>query len=126
MNTQNNNNVEGGHNNSHHHNNDHSHSHDHHNVSNSTLMGVLAYLGPLVIISYLVSKNDPFVKFHIKQGLVIVAIQIILWLLSPIASWQIWDPTRLIHLALLVLIIIGIVNVINKKEKMLPVVGGLT
>ena len=34
-------------------------------------MAVLSYIGPLVIVSYIVANNDPFVKFHIKQGLVL-------------------------------------------------------
>jgi hypothetical protein len=40
------------------------------------LMGILAYIGPLIIVSYLVAKDDPFVKFHIKQGLVLFVIEI--------------------------------------------------
>jgi len=37
-------------------------------VESNVLMGILSYLGPLVIISYLTSKDNPFVKFHIKQA----------------------------------------------------------
>ncbi|MBI1755245.1 hypothetical protein HY250_01765 [Candidatus Azambacteria bacterium] len=33
-------------------------------AGNKTLMGILAYLGPLVIVSYVTSKDDAFVKFH--------------------------------------------------------------
>lgn len=91
-------------------------------VEMNTLMGVLAYLGPLVIISYLVAKDNPFVKFHIKQGLVLICIQVIVWILSPM-SWGLWSLLRLVNLAVLVLTILGIVNVVQKKEKELPLVG---
>ncbi len=89
----------------------------------NTLMGVLAYLGPLVIVSYLVAKDDPFVKFHIKQGLVLLVIQVVLWVLMPMMVWGLWSLMRLINLAVAVLAIIGIINVVQKKEKELPLVG---
>lgn len=90
---------------------------------NKTVMGVLSYLGPLVIISYAVAKDDPFVKFHIKQGLVLLVIEVVLWVLGTMFFWQLWALTQLINLAVLILTIIGIMNVVNGKEKELPVVG---
>jgi len=95
-------------------------------VESNVLMGILSYLGPLVIISYLTSKNNSFVKFHIKQGLVLLCLEIVLWVLSSMFFWQLWALAQLINLAILVLAIIGIVNVVQKKEKMLPIVGGLS
>lgn len=89
-----------------------------------TLMGILSYLGPLVIISYFVAKDDPFVKFHIKQGLVIFAISVLVWLfLSGMFVWS--ALASLLNLATFVLAVIGIINVVQKKEKELPIVGGL-
>ncbi|HWC57638.1 MAG TPA: hypothetical protein VG621_01645 [Candidatus Paceibacterota bacterium] len=93
-------------------------AHDQH-----TLMGILAYLGPLVIIPYATMKDDSFIKFHIKQGLVLLVLEVILWILSHIFFWYLWGLVSLINLALLILAIIGIVNVVQKKEKELPVVG---
>jgi len=91
-------------------------------VSQNTVMGVLAYLGPLVIISYLTSKDDPFVKFHIKQGLVLFAIEVIVWFLGML-FWPLWLLLNFINLATLVLSVIGIVNVAKKQEAKLPLVG---
>ena len=88
-------------------------------------MGIIAYLGPLVIISYLVAKNDPFVKFHIKQGLVLLVIEIVIWLLST-TMWQLWMLLNLVNLAVLVLVIIGIVNVVQGAQKELPLVGSFS
>ena len=82
-------------------------------------MGVLAYLGPLVIISYLVAKDDAFVKFHIKQGLVLFVIEIIIWVIGLF----IWMLVPLLQLAVLVLAILGIVNVVQGTKKPLPLVG---
>jgi uncharacterized membrane protein len=104
-----------------HHTEHHGGEHVHKNDSR-TLMGVLAYLGPLVIISYLVSAHDSFVKFHIKQGLVLLVIDIILWILGPY-FWGLWGIIRIINFAILILSILGIINVVQGKEKDLPVVG---
>jgi uncharacterized membrane protein len=91
-------------------------------VDNSTILGVLAYVGPLVVISYLIGKDIPFVKFHIKQGLIILCIEIVAWLLMTF-SWRMWMFVNLIDLITLVLSILGIINVVQHKEKELPVVG---
>ncbi|HTR19205.1 MAG TPA: hypothetical protein VMH91_04505 [Candidatus Paceibacterota bacterium] len=91
----------------------------------NTLMGILCYLGPLVIVSYLAAKDDPFVKFHIRQGLVLFAIEVILWILTSF-FWQLymlWPLYDLIDLALFVLSVLGIVNVVQGKETPLPLVG---
>jgi len=91
--------------------------------SSNTLMAVLCYLGILVLIPLLTdAKNDPFVKFHIKQGLVlliadviagfVVAVPVIGWILSPI----IW-------IILAVLFIMGIINAASGKQTPLPILG---
>lgn len=89
---------------------------------NSTLMGVLAYIGILVIIPFLTSRNDPFVKFHIKQGVVLVVIEIVLYVIGSMV-WMLAPLLMFVNLGALVLSIIGIVNVIQKKQEPLPLVG---
>ena len=99
--------------------------HDEHSHApgNETVMAVLAYLGILVIIPFITSKNDPFVKFHVKQGLVLVIIEVVIWFLGGMLFWRFWPLLQLVNLATLVLAIVGIVNVINHKEAELPVIG---
>ncbi|MBX4205185.1 MAG: hypothetical protein KW788_03310 [Candidatus Doudnabacteria bacterium] len=81
-------------------------------------MGILAYLGILVIIPLIVAKNDPFVKYHVKQGLVLLVLEVIgsfvFWI--PILGWLLWLFT-------LVLVVIGILNVTKGKQQPLPVLG---
>lgn len=89
---------------------------------NKTLMGVLAYLGPLVIVPFLMAKDDPFVKFHIKQGLVLVVIELIVMVAGEM-MYGLYGILGIVNIAALALSIIGIVNVIQGKEKELPVVG---
>src|SRR3989344_9381412 len=88
----------------------------------NVLMAVLAYIGPLVIVSYVTAKDDAFVKFHIKQGLVLFVIEIGVWILGMM-MWQLWPLFSIVNLATVVLSIIGIINTLKGKEEQLPVVG---
>lgn len=90
--------------------------------SKNKAMAILAYIGILVVVSYLVANKDPFVKFHIKQGLLLLIIEVAVWLLSSFL-WGFWMIWQLIDLVVLVLAIIGIVNAVQGKEKELPVIG---
>lgn len=91
----------------------------------NTVMGILSYLGPLVLFPYLVAKDDAFVKFHVKQGLVLLVGEVGIWFLGMI-MWPLMPIIGIINLGFLVLIIIGIVNVAQGKEKELPLVGSLS
>ena len=89
---------------------------------NKKLMAVFAYVGPLIIVSYIVAKDNPFVKFHIKQGLVLFIIEIAVWFLG-MAFWPFWMLLQIVNLAMLILSIVGIINAVQDKETELPVVG---
>ena len=91
---------------------------------NRMIMGILAYIGFLVLIPFFVSKNDPTVKFHVKQGLVLLVIEVVVWIIGMMFwSYFINSPMQLLNIVVLVLSILGIVNVVQGKEKMLPLVG---
>lgn len=86
---------------------------------NNTLMAILSYFGILVLIPLLTdAKNDPFVKFHIKQGLVLLIAYVIggfvFWI--PILGW-------LLGLLLFILFLMGIINAAGGKQTPLPVLG---
>jgi uncharacterized membrane protein len=87
----------------------------------NTGMAVVAYI--IFFIPLLTdAKNDPFVKYHVKQGLVLFIgyiIEVFIGMI-PVIGWII---SPLLGIFLLVLFIIGIMNAINGKEKPLPVIG---
>ena len=91
-------------------------------TNNNTIMGILSYLGPLVLIPYLTNKTDEFVKFHTKQGLVLFGIEIVVWLLGSMMYGMMMIGS-ILNLITLILTIIGIVNVVQGHKKELPVVG---
>lgn len=88
----------------------------------NVFMAILAYIGPLVIVSYVAAKEDPFVKFHIKQGLVLLVIEAGVWVLGMM-MWRFWPVLSIVNFATFVLSIIGIINAMKGKEEELPVVG---
>jgi len=75
-------------------------------------IALFSYLGIFIIIPLLTDKDNPFVKFHIKQGLVFLIFAVLLgWI--PFLGW----------IAVIILGILGIVNVLNGNKKELPVIG---
>lgn len=95
--------------------------------SNKKVMGVLCYLGILWIVPLLTdSKNDPFVKFHINQGIVLTILWIVIGIASSILAFI---PIiggvigTILWVALAILAILGILNALKLEQKELPVVG---
>jgi len=91
---------------------------------NDKLMGILAYLGVLVVVPLFAGGNSKFVKYHANQGLVLFSAMIltnILWVV-PFLGWM---AAPAVGFLLLVLAIMGIVNVVNNEMKPLPIIGGI-
>ena len=84
-------------------------------------MAVVAYI--LFFVPLLTdAKNDPFVKFHVKQGLVLFIGYVIEMFIGSIpVIGRVIAP--LLGILLFVLFIMGIINAANGKEKPLPVIG---
>lgn len=88
-------------------------------TGNATLMAVLSYIGILVLIPLLTeAKKDPFVKFHVKQGLVLLIADVIAGVIAvvPLVGWA-------AGIFVFVLFILGIVNTIGGKQTPLPLIG---
>lgn len=94
-------------------------------MSKQTLLAALAYIGPLVVISYTLMEGDEFVKFHVKQGAVLFVIEMLLWILTQfmIPLMMLWG---LIHLGAIILSIFGIINAAQHKKTELPLVGSFS
>ncbi len=92
---------------------------------NPNFMAILCYLSILVIIPLVTeAKNDPFVKFHAKQGLSLLICEVVSYIIFTIPMIGFW-LVPLLNLAFLVLLIIGIMNVVNRRMQELPVIGGI-
>ena len=85
-------------------------------------MAVVAYI--LFFIPLLTeAKKDPFVKYHVKQGLLIFIGLVAANIFGGISPWFLWWIDNLLYLAFFVLMIIGIMNAIKGEEKPLPLIG---
>lgn len=95
-------------------------------MGNNKICAVLSYL-IIGLIWYAVDDNmkkDAFVKYHVKQGLVLLiasfVIQFVGWII-PVIGWFLIVPLG--HLLTLILAIIGIANAANHQTKELPIIG---
>jgi len=88
----------------------------------NTMMAVLAYI--VFFIPLLTdAKDDPFVKYHVRQGLMLLIAGVVAWLIInvlPIIGFLI---APILDIAIIVLLVIGIMNAINGVEKPLPFIG---
>jgi len=88
-------------------------------------MAIIAYI--IFFIPLLTdAKNDPFVKYHVKQGLVLFIgwiaaglVSILLAFVPPIGGIIAW----LLNVSLFVLMVFGIVSATKGEQKPLPVIG---
>ena len=103
-------------------------------IEQNKVMGILAYLGWLVLIPLFAAKKSPFARFHTNQGLVLTIASIafavataivtgILGALSATLGALVGGLLSLASLAFFVLMILGIVNVASGKTKELPIIG---
>lgn len=99
--------------------------------SKNTGMAIVAYI--LFFVPLLTdAKNDPFVKFHVKQGLVVFLLGVVVSIFNRLlpSFWGLGIITRmlllmvdLLSLGVFILVVIGIVNASRGEEKPLPLVG---
>ena len=95
-------------------------------------MLVLAYLGVLALIPYLVSKND-YVRWHAKQGLTLAAAFIAVNLMSrllgflpligAILSWLYWP---VVSIGGFCLIVVSIIKALQGERWRIPIIADLT
>lgn len=70
------------------------------------------------------SKDDPFVKFHVKQSIVLLIAAVIIWVLGaviPVIGWLLIGPIG--GLVVFVLWLIGVINAAQKKQTPVPLIG---
>lgn len=102
---------------------------DENDINNNKVMGVLAYLGILVLIPIFAAKESKFARFHSNQGLVLLLCEVILSVacsilaLIPYVGIVFSILSWIVYVVGVVLMILGIVNVVQGKAKELPIIG---
>lgn len=90
----------------------------------SRAWAILNYLNILILIPLIWKQDDQFVRFHSKQGIVLMFIGIILEIIEGIvAQIEAWAFGRIVVSVLGIYIIIGITNCIRGRRTPLPLIG---
>lgn len=99
-------------------------------ADNKTIMAVVAYI--LFFIPLLTDdKKDPFIRYHVRQGLILFILAVIIWIFNgmiySIFPFGMWYFARMIswvlNLAVLIFFILGVKNALSHKEEPLPIIG---
>lgn len=86
----------------------------------TTVLAILSYLNILVLIPLFASRNKPLVRFHAKQGVILLA-----FFAVTLFSFYVPALFYLFVLFYALCIIAGIINVARGGEKHLPLIGKL-
>ena len=91
-------------------------------ITKDNIYAILAYLWVLCLIPVLMKKNDPSVKFHAKQGLMLFVLEVALGIIGIIPFLGVLI-CQIGGLVCLVLSVMGILNVMKGKQWKIPYVG---
>ena len=106
-------------------------------AEDNKIMGILAYLGPLVLAPIIAAKDSPFARYHANQGLILLIASIVFSIAMGIInsillaiSWRLLIISVLlggaVSVGILILMIIGIMNAAKGEMKELPYIGKYT
>lgn len=99
--------------------------------SNEKVFNVLAYIGILFLVGLIADGQNPRVRFHVNQGLVLFLAEVIVGVICgvvgaiPLIGILGGILSGVASIAGLVLMIIGIVHAANDEEVPLPIIGGI-
>ncbi|MEO5348641.1 MAG: hypothetical protein H7836_03220 [Magnetococcus sp. YQC-3] len=90
-------------------------------ISSKTL-AVMSYLGVLSLVPLVMNRNDSYVQFHARQG-------VVLWMWEVLAIYTLLVPAvghfffRISSIACLVLSVIGVLSVLLGRAWKFPIIG---
>lgn len=75
------------------------------------IWGVAAYLWVLSLVVLVARKNDPYVRFHANQGVLLLALWVVFLLMPPL------------QIAVILIALVGIFKAFQGEEWEIPVIG---
>ena len=106
-------------------------------AQNNKTMGILAYIGILVLVPIFAAKNSGFARFHANQGLVLLILEAATGILMAIlmtimtASFNLTGITIiglitwLLYIPIVIFAVLGIVAAAKGDKKPLPIIGNI-
>ncbi len=116
---------------------DHTNNYSANDIQTGKGMSVLSYLGLLWLIPFFVNtrRNNPYVRFHMNQGLILLIISLIIQVIGAVVcavldffwlgfiSSIVGVAVDFVQFIIFVFEILGIVNVLKNTAKELPFIG---
>lgn len=99
--------------------------------SDRTIMVVLSYLGLLALIPYLTKKDDPDIMWHARNGLGLLILDVVVWILlfiigmvfrNAFVGCGVATVSCIVWIAVLVLHIYCLIQAVGGKRPNIPVV----
>ncbi len=86
------------------------------------IWAALSYLWILALVALLLKRQSGYVQFHAKQGVVLLIVEVILWLVGmvPVLGWLV---TFVGHIVVAVLAVLGIVAALVGRYWEMPFLG---
>ncbi|MBI2550806.1 hypothetical protein HYV73_00470 [Candidatus Uhrbacteria bacterium] len=86
------------------------------------ILAAISYLGILCVVVHLIEKNDAFVRFHARQGIVLLVLWVALWvgMLVPVLGQIVWLVGSI---CVGILMLVGFIKALTGEWYTLPVVG---
>ncbi len=81
------------------------------------LMAALSYVWIISVVMLVLKKEEPFVVFHAKQGLVLFGASVLLWFI-PVIGW-------LLNLVIFVGMVVGFIKALSGEKYELPLVSSI-
>ena len=88
----------------------------------SRILAVMSYLGVLSLVPLVMNRNDPYVQFHARQG-------VILWMWEVLAIYTLLMPVvgklffKFSSVACVILSVIGVLAVVLGRAWKFPIIG---
>jgi len=102
-------------------------------AEDNKIMGILAYIGLLVLVPIFAAKQSKFARFHANQGLVLLICEAVYGVLYMILSalvlaisWRLYFVITILgflSFAFVIFSILGLINAVKGEEKELPLIG---
>ena len=100
-------------------------------INDNKVMGILAYIGILILVPILAARQSKFAMFHAEQAFplcvsgAIISILLFIFGWIPVVGFVFQIIFGLLDIPILILMIIGIINAANGTCKELPFTGKL-
>lgn len=92
-------------------------------TSEHSMLAMLSYLSMLVVVPLISGQKDKFVRYHAKQGFVLLVFEFITVVVAVIIPFLGAFVATLAWFIWLILSLVGLWNVLRHKQAPLPIIG---